>query len=113
MLVTNQIHGPVIINIFGPADDEGNRPVIGQVGGSHWNVLRLAMTADLEQYSATPDPSKPRALWSGDEIDPETGQYKHTVFLRFDTAEDAQAAFEKAGLWPMETELQSHPQNQE
>lgn len=106
MIITNQIHGPVIINIFGPADAEGNRPVIGQVSGSHWNVLRSVMTADLEQYSATPDPSKPRALWSGDEIDPETGQYKHTVFLRFDTDEDAQAAFEKAGLWPMETEVE-------
>ena len=102
MLVTNQIHGPIIVNIFGPADDEGNRPITGTVPGAHWNVWRASMVPSLEPFVATPDPSNPRALWAGDEINPNTGQYIYTVFLRFDTPEDAQAALEAAGLWPVE-----------
>jgi hypothetical protein len=103
MIVTNQIHGPVVINIFGPADNDGVRPVIGQVEGSHWNVLRSAMTEALEPFVATPDPSNPRALWAGDEIDGETGQFINTVFLRFDDDAKAQEAFEAAGLWLSDT----------
>ena len=100
MIITNQIHGPITVHTLGPPDEDGNRPITGTVAGSHYNVWRASMVAILEPFVATPDPSNPRALWAGDEIDPATGQYRDTVFLRFADDAEAEAMLVDAGLWP-------------
>lgn len=85
--MTIQHIGPIAIPLYGE-DDE----VIGYAPGWHYNVARSDLTPDLAPSEIDPGPTAPVVVWAGDEIDPETGRWRETAFLRFDTETEAQTA---------------------
>lgn len=74
-----QLIGPIPIPLEGG----------GFAEGAHYNIARAEMTEALEAFEIDPAPESPVSVWALDEIDPDTGRWRETVFLRFEDNDQA------------------------
>lgn len=65
---------------------------IGYSGKLTPSQTRSCTPGLTDKFEIDPGPTTPVVVWAGDEIDPETGRWRETAFLRFDTETEAQTA---------------------